>query len=187
MEATMAEDQFPEKAETEFETSTISVPIKRDGDVIETLKMKALLKLDRYRPETTAAGRRQFEFLIRQWEVGGQSDALGGYAAYCLSDVPQPRSVCVALQDESDFPALIVYSAIYDIFINGEKVIKSQPGIGVGTGVTEIPPRGITVSFGKPFEMPGLLAMAGDCKDMMALSASEFEASIAELRALRLQ
>ena len=105
-------DFFPEHEETEFEKSQLNVPIYRNGELVETLQLDALLRLDRYKPVRNALGLRQFEFRIREWEVGGHSPTLGGYVSYTLSDVPQPHSVCLAMQPDRDYPAVIVYNAI---------------------------------------------------------------------------
>jgi hypothetical protein len=46
---------------------------------------------------------------------------------------------------------MIVYNAIYDIYIDDVKVGENLAGVAFATGVMEIPPRNITVAFNKPF------------------------------------
>lgn len=51
-----------------------------------------------------------------------------------------------------DFPAMIVYNAIYDVYLNGRKLVSAEPGIAMARGAMQIPPTAITVAFQKPVE-----------------------------------
>ena len=51
-----------------------------------------------------------------------------------------------------DFPAMIVYNAIYDVWLNGRKLVSTEPGIAMARGAMQIPPTAITVAFQKPVE-----------------------------------
>ena len=176
---------FPKKPEIEYERSTLIVPLQKAEELVETVELRALLKLQRFEPTTNTSGYRQLEFEILVWEVGGHSDTLDGYLSFALSDVPQPRSVCVALQQEKDFPALMVYNAIYDLYLNGRCVLEKRPGIGIGHNVMGIPPRDIQVAFGKSYTVGEISALQGDCKDMASLEPAEFDAAVAEIKSLR--
>jgi len=177
-------NSFPDFEETEYEGSVLRMPVYQDGKLVETLALRALLKVDRYLP-TTVLGHRQFEFQIREWEVIGKSKMFGGWLSYQLSDTPQPKSICRAVSADSDYPALIVYCALYDLYLNNNRVYANVPGLGIGKDVTEIPPRQVPVGFQKPFASGGLVVEAGMCTEMLSLSVDEFNAEVAEIRALR--
>ena len=53
-----------------------------------------------------------------------------------------------------DFPAMIVYNAIYDVWLNGAKILPAEAGIAMARGAMQIPPTAITVAFQKPVETP---------------------------------
>ena len=52
--------------------------------------------------------------------------------------IVQPKSLAVALQKNADYPALIVYNAIYDIYIDGRKILSQRPGVAMARGVMEM-------------------------------------------------
>jgi hypothetical protein len=113
----------------------------------------AYMRLLREAPIRNGLGFRQFEFYIDAWELTNTySRGLNGNITFTLSKVEQPKSICIALQRESDYPATIVYNAIYDIYFDREKIVENQPGVAYATPVREIPPRNVTVAFEKPFE-----------------------------------
>jgi hypothetical protein len=144
---------FPDYAEVEFEHSIITIPIILNGETepAEVLKLDAYMKLDRERPVRNGLGYRQFEFTIDAWELHGYSKVLDAYVTFKLSDTVKPRSLGVSLQKDRDYPAMIVYNAIYDIYLDDVKVAENRAGVAFATGVMEIPPRNITVAFHKPF------------------------------------
>lgn len=125
-----------------------------------------------------------FEFQILQWEVTGHSKAIGGHISFTLSDCAQPRSVVVAMQKGSDFPATIVYNAVFDVFLDKKRVLTSQIGLGVATGITQIPPRA-DVAFQKAFEFGELRFAGGLCACGASLTPTEFEEGVAKVRAVR--
>lgn len=148
------QSEFPRHPEVEYERSVIRIPITFGGDTKprEILELTAFMKLEREAPVRNTIGYRQFEFTIREWELFGYSEALGAHISFAAShDVVQPKSLAVALQKDSDYPALIVYNAIYDVFMDGKKILSQRPGVAMARGVVEIPPRNITVAFQKPF------------------------------------
>lgn len=144
---------FPEYEEVEFEHSIITIPIILHGETepAEVLKLDAYMRLDREKPVRNGLGYRQFEFTIAAWELHGYSKTLDAYVTFKLSDTVKPKSLGVALQKGKDYPAMIVYNAIYDVYLNDVKVGENRPGVAFATGVMEIPPRNITVAFHKPF------------------------------------
>jgi hypothetical protein len=175
---------FPDFEETEHETSTIRVAITRGGKVVENLVLKALLRIERGRP-ATVLGKRQFEFQISEWDVLGRSESFGNYVSFKLANTPQSKSLCRAESADSDYPALIMYNALYDVYVGDKRVFENVPGLGVGGNVTEIPPRGIPIAFEKPFEYGDLCVQAGMCTEMASLTREEFEAQLREFQALR--
>ncbi|HYN19318.1 MAG TPA: hypothetical protein VE078_00040 [Thermoanaerobaculia bacterium] len=209
---------FPEHAEMEFEHSIITIPIILHGDTepAEVLKLDAYMKLDRERPVRNGLGYRQFEFTIAAWELHGYSKMLDAYITFKLSDTVKPKSLGVALQKNKDYPAMIVYNAIYDIYLDDVKVGENRAGVAFATGVMEVPPRNITVAFNKPFafERPGKegglkkitgkthddtcfvqpcpcnedwCMGPGSCEDMESISSSEFEAGATKAASYRLK
>ncbi len=145
--------EFPKHAEIEYEHSIITIPIVLKGETepAEVLKLDAYMKLDREEPVRNGLGYRQFEFTIDAWELHGYSKVMDAYMTFKLSDTVKPKSLGVSLQKNKDYPAMIVYNAIYDIYIDDVKVAENRAGVAVATGVMEIPPRNITVAFNKPF------------------------------------
>ena len=159
---------------------------------IEMVELTAYMKLVRGVPQRNSLGYRQFEFLIEEWELFGYSELMGGWISFTASDdVVQPNSIALALQKTSDFPALIVYSAIYDIYLDNVKLVSKRAGTAMGRGVVEIPPRNVTVAFTKPQQVsigsgdPFKDFCCGTCEDMQTITREEFEAGMAEARAVR--
>jgi hypothetical protein len=214
------QSEFPRHPEVEYERSVIRIPITFGGEASprEILELTAFMKLEREAPVRNTIGYRQFEFTIREWELFGYSESLGSHISFAAShDVVQPKSLAVALQKDSDYPALIVYNAIYDVFMDGKKILSQRPGVAMARGVVEIPPRNITVAFQKPFAVTrgGQVAAMntaldcetdpdnwickchndpnctifnpGDCEDMSTITREEFESGLREARAIRAQ
>lgn len=204
--------EFPGYPEVEYERSVIRIPLRfgNDTEPREIVELTAFMKLEREAPVRNTIGYRQFEFTIREWELFGYSEVLGAHLSFAASmEAVQPKSLCVALQKEADYPALIVYNAIYDIYLDGRKLVSQRPGVAMARGVVEIPPRNITVAFQKPFaahrpefemaekqhgdcnENPWdyrcWVLDPGTCEDMTTISQAEFEAGIQEARAIREQ
>jgi hypothetical protein len=148
-----ARKRFPKHGEVEYEHSIITIPIFLPGDtsVAEVLKLDAFMRLVREPSIRNGLGYGQFEFVIDAWELYGYSKVLDAYITFKLSDTVKPKSLGVALQKNSDYPAMIVYNAIYDVYLDDVKVGENMAGVAFATGVMEIPPRNITVAFHKPF------------------------------------
>lgn len=189
---------FPELAETEFERSVIRVPLFRPSntssapeDADELVELRAYMRLERKPPVTNRLGYRQFEFTIRNWELFGYSALYDANITFTASEadpgepeVVQPRSICVALtrpdprrpEEYSDYPAMIHYNAIYDIFLDSKRIVRKMPGVAMATGVMQIPPHNVTVAFQKPFKSQDINLGAGTCEDMQPISKQEFVA-----------
>jgi hypothetical protein len=188
-----AQTAFPEAAEIEFERSVIRIPFTlkgkaraQSGHEVDIMAFDAYMRLIREAPIRNGIGLRQFEFYIDAWELTNTySSGLNANITFTLSDCPQPKSICIARQRESDYPAQIIYSAIYDVYLGKERIIEKQPGVAFATPVWEIPPRNVTVAFEKPFESDLFQFSAGTCEGMRSITASEFERGAAEARRIR--
>jgi hypothetical protein len=209
--AQAAQKGFPEEGEVEYEHSIITIPITLEGETqpAEVLKLDAFMRLIRERPVRNGLGYRQFEFTIDAWELYGYSKVLNANITFKLADTVKPKSLGVSLQKNKDYPAMIVYNAIYDVYLNDVKIINQQPGVAFATGVMEIPPRNITVAFQKPFSLkearrkdpklssaldkegisigPPPFFDPGTCEDMTQITGKQFEAGVAEAARYRTQ
>ncbi len=168
---------FPAHGEIEYERSLITIPIYRDNETtpIEHLKLDAYMRLDREAPTRNGIGHRQFEFTIRDWELIGYSDALKAWFTFKLADVEQPKSICFSKNAFTDYPAYIVYSAIYDIWLNERRIVENRAGVAFAKNVYEIPPEDIIVAFEKPFELPPFRYRSGTCSKMRRITKEQFE------------
>lgn len=209
---------FPDHAEVEFEHSIITIPIILHGETepAEVLKLDAYMRLNRERPVRNGLGYSQFEFTIDAWELHGYSKVLDAYITFKLSDTVKPKSLGVALQKNRDYPAMIVYNAIYDIYLDDVKVGENRAGVAYATGVMEIPPRNITVAFNKPFSFTRPTAGSGirrkydkthddrcfvqpcpcyeewctgpgSCEDMESITSQQFEVGVAKAQSYRVK
>lgn len=197
----------------EYEHSIITIPIILGGEKepSEVIKFDAFMRLVREKPVRNGLGYRQFEFTIDAWELYGYSKVLDANITFRLSEAVKPKSLGVSLQKNKDYPAMIVYNAIYDIYLNDVKIGENRPGVAFATGVMEIPPRNITVAFNKPFAFsldPSVRqitrpAQAGEqdvepcggtdeacfgpgtCEDMTSINAEQFEAGLAKAKSYR--
>lgn len=184
---------FPEEAELEYERSVIRIPFylkgkakaaaERDTDV---MAFDAYMRLLREAPIRNGLGIRQFEFFIDAWELNNTySKGLNADVTFTLSDCEQPKSLCIALQREADYPAMIIYNAIYDVYVGRERIITHQAGTAVATPVREIPPRNTTVAFEKPFESELFEFSAGTCEGMRSITKEEFVRGVEEAHKIR--
>jgi hypothetical protein len=186
------DDSFPEQAEVEYEGSVIRIPFylkgkaRREGRRIDVMVFDAYMRLIRLAPVRNAIGLRQFEFYIDAWELTNTySKGLDADVTFTLSDTTQPKSLCIARQRESDYPAVIVYNAIYDVYLGSERIREKQPGTAVATPVWEIPPRNVTVAFEKPFESELFSFRAGCCEGMHPIPRPRFEEGVALAQSIR--
>lgn len=184
---------------TEFEGSTITIPIQAslpNGWIsTEDVDFKAFMRLDLDRRVRNQLGRTQFEFEIAVWELYGRSNILTQKfgkdvdITFSLTPPPQkqPRSICYANQEGVDFPATIIYSACYDVFMGKDKVVDGQMGIAICTPVVSIPPRGVLVAFEKPFEdrKRGISFKSGCCWGMRTITPDEFLIGTNRARSIR--
>jgi hypothetical protein len=190
---------FPVGATVEFEGSTITIPIRAllpNGWIsTEEVDFRAFMRLELDRRVRNQLGRTQFEFNIVVWELYGRSQLLSEkfgeevYITFSLAPLPQkqPRSICFANQEGPDFPATIIYSACYDVYLNKQKIIDAQMGIAICTPIISIPPRNVLVAFEKPFEdrKSGIAFDRGCCWGMLTISPDEFLAGANRARAIR--
>lgn len=186
------QDGFPTEAEIEFERSVIRIPFRLKGAAprtereLDVMAFDAYMRILRDAPLRNGIGYRQFEFYIDAWELTNTySKGLNADITFTLSDTVQPKSLCVARQRDADYPAMIVYNAIYDVYVGGERIIEKQPGTAFATPVWEIPPRNVTVAFEKPFESDLLAFSAGTCEGMRTISRDEFEQGVAAAQRVR--
>ena len=149
---------FPAYAETEYEQSIITIPIyspEGGENPVEILKLTAFMRLERELPVRNGLGHRQIEFTIADWELYGYSKYLDTDITFRLSDVPvQPKSLVISLTEKNDYPAMIIYNAIYDIYLGQKRVSANRPGVAFAKNVFESPPRNVSVAFTKPFNLP---------------------------------
>jgi hypothetical protein len=184
---------FPDEPEVEYERSVIRIPFYLKGKVrgekdreVDVMAFDAYMRLLREPPVRNALGLRQFEFYIDAWELTNTySKGLNADVTFTLSDTVQPKSVCVAHQRDSDYPAMIVYSAIYDVYLGRERIVTNQPGVAYASPVREIPPRNVTVAFEKPFEHELFWFRPGCCEGMRSITREEFERGVEEARRIR--
>lgn len=185
-------ERFPEQAEIEFEHSVIRIPFylkdkaahpERGADI---MVFDAYMRLIREAPIRNGLGLRQFEFYIDAWELSNtHSRGLNADITFTLSDTVQPKSLCIARQRESDYPAMIIYNAIYDVYLGKERIIANQPGTAFASPVWEIPPRNVTVAFEKPFESELFAFSAGTCEGMTPTFPDDFERGSADAYRIR--
>lgn len=190
---------FPVGSQIEFEGSTISIPIQaqlKNGWIsTEYIDFKAFMRLGLERRIKSLAARTQFEFNIEVWELHGRSEILSekfdtdAYITFSLTPPPQkqPKSICFANQEGADFPATIIYSACYDVFIGDKKIVDAQMGVAICTPVMGIPPRNVLVAFEKPFEdrKIGIAFGRGCCWGMRTISPEEFLEGVNTARKIR--
>jgi hypothetical protein len=183
----------------EFEGSTITIPIQAslpNGWIsTEEVDFKAFMRLELDRRVRNQLGRTQFEFNIAVWELHGRSELLSEkfgqdiYITFSLTPPPQkqPRSICFANQEGPDFPATIIYSACYDVYMNKDKIIDAQMGVAICTPIIGIPPRNVLVAFEKPFEDKklGIAFRRGCCWGMRTLLPDEFLEGVNHARRIR--
>jgi hypothetical protein len=183
----------------EFEGSTITIPIVAqlpNGWIsTEEIDFAAFMRLNVGRRVRNQLGRSQFEFTIDVWELFGESELLTEkfgietYITFSLTPPPQkqPRSICFANQEGSDFPATIIYNACYDVFMNADKVIDAQMGVAICTPIVGIPPRNVLVAFEKPFEdrKMGISFGRGCCWGMRTITRDDFLGGVNRAREIR--
>jgi hypothetical protein len=189
--STDGREEFPEEAELEYERSVIRIPFylkraSKKGRSVDVMNFDAYMRIIREAPIRSGLGVRQFEFYIDAWELTNTySEGLNADVTFTLSDTIQPKSVCIALQRDADYPAMIVYNAIYDIYLGSERIVENQPGTAFASPVWQIPPRNVTVAFEKPFESDLFNFSAGCCEGMRSIDRKEFEAALKLAESIR--
>jgi hypothetical protein len=184
---------FPEDGEIEYERSVIRIPFQLQTQSstqrrrVDVMSFDAYMRILREPSFRNGLGLRQFEFYIDAWELSNTySQGLNTDITFTLNeDAVQPKSVCTAQQRDGDYPAIIVYNAIYDVYVGRERIITAQPGTAVATPVWSIPPRNVTVAFEKPFKSDLFAFSAGTCEGMRGITAKEFEVGAREGRRAR--
>ncbi|WP_143261075.1 hypothetical protein [Bacillus paralicheniformis] len=180
------QEGFPKTAGIDYEVTEISIPVYHNGEYVETMEGKAYLKLRREEPYKNMFDRSQLDFFVEQWEVHAYSKALGKNVFMTLSDAPQPKNTTLANQKGKDYPATIVYNAIYDVYIENECVLKNQAGLGINHEIYNVPPA-TTINFQKLFEFQGTSFMAGACAcpSGARMSAEQWEEEVQKVLELR--
>lgn len=89
-----------------------------------------------------------------------------------------------------DYPAMIVYNAIYDVWLSSRKLVAAEPGIAMARGVNQIPPTAITVAFQKPLEttLPDgriIKICPGTCSGMVTIPEHMFWSGIATAEGIK--
>jgi len=181
---------FPADGELEYERSVIRIPFvlkgREETSAVDVMTFDAYMRLLREPAIRNGLGLRQFEFYIDAWELTNTfSQGLNAHVTFTLSDVIQPKSICYANQRGADFPATIVYNAIYDVYVGAERIIEKQPGTAIATPVRQIPPRNVTVAFEKPFDSDVFAFSAGTCEGMRSITADEFQRGALQARRVR--
>lgn len=155
----------------------------------EILNLTAYMRLVRGVPIVNSLGIRQFEFQIDAWELVGRSEVLGKNISFSLSKTVQPVSICMSdhaySKAKTDYPARIIYSAIYDIFLNDERIVSNQPGVAFATGVRQVPPSDVKVAFEKPLVTKLFYWGTGWCWFMKRITRQIFERGAAQSQKLR--
>ncbi len=155
----------------------------------EILNLTAYMRLVRGAPIVNTLGIKQFEFQIDAWELVGYSKVLDKNITFCLSRTVQPVSICMSdhayKKGGSDYPARIIYSAIYDIYLNDERIVSNQPGVAFATGVRQVPPSDVKVAFEKPLYTKLFWWRSGCCWFMRRITRAIFEKGAAEAQRLR--
>lgn len=174
---------------------------------VELVKLDAYMRLCREEPVLNELGFRELRFTIEKWELFGHSklydadivfsatpgivqpkslafSAQSAVPKECLgakADTPRCRQLLDNVTDLSkkDFPALIVYNAIYDVYVNDKKIVSQEPGVAMARGAMQIPPTGITVAFQKPLDIPGVIKICpGTCSGMKTIPEQEFHVGL---------
>lgn len=181
---------------------------------VEQVKLDAYMRLCREEPVINELGFREMRFTIEKWELFGRSELYDADILFSATPgVVQPKSLafapknavpreclgagaftpkCRKLLDnvtelsKNDFPALIVYNAIYDVYLNDKKIVSQEPGVAMARGAMQIPPTGITVAFQKPIDIPGVIKICpGTCSGMVTVPEHAFNAGIETARRLK--
>ena len=181
---------------------------------VELVKLDAYMRLCREEPVINELGFREMRFTIEKWELFGRSNLYDADIVFSATPgVVQPKSLafapkmavpreclgagaftprCRRLLDnvtelsKSDFPALIVYNAIYDVYVNDKKIVSQEPGVAMARGAMQIPPTGITVAFQKPLDIPGVIKICpGTCSGMVTIPESTFNAGLDTARRIK--
>jgi hypothetical protein len=181
---------------------------------VELVKLDAYMRLCREEPVLNELGFREMRFTIEKWELFGHSKLYDADILFSATPgVVQPKSLafapknavpqeclgqraftprCRKILDDttklsrSDFPALIVYNAIYDVYINDKKIVSQEPGVAMARGAMQIPPTGITVAFQKPIDIEGVIKICpGTCSGMVTITEPAFKAGLETARRLK--
>ncbi len=174
---------------------------------VELVKLDAYMRLCREEPVVNELGFRELRFTIEKWELFGHSKLYDADIVFSATPgIVQPKSLAFASknavppecfgakastakckkilddpteQSRNDFPALIVYNAIYDVYVNNKKIVSQEPGVAMARGAMQIPPTAITVAFQKPLDIPGVIKICpGTCSGMKTIPEQEFNVGL---------
>lgn len=128
--------------------------IRKSSGETEDVLLTSLMELRRGNPYRLQSGNRTIDVHIREWRARGFSKLVGKTIEYRLSKgVDQPKSAVIASTLQSDFPAEMKFSAVFDVYIDNVPVQRGLQGNAYAAGLMTIPPKGNdTFTVEKPFD-----------------------------------
>jgi len=122
----------------------VAIDIGDNGSTDEIVTFQGDMTIDRRDPYTNRDGRKQVDFIVRDWHAMADSNSLGMKIFYILSpDVSQPTSTITAQQSDADYPAYFRFNVIFDAFVgdpNSPPVVVRHHGRPEGGGFGHVPP-----------------------------------------------
>jgi len=107
----------------------------------EQIALVTIMKLKSGHPYRMKDGKRRIDVRIKRWGAKGYSPFLDSTIEYRLSkDVDKPISYVESKSKEEDFPASMTFNAIFDVFVDGKKVISETEGTARAERLMRIPP-----------------------------------------------
>ncbi|MDP2834144.1 MAG: hypothetical protein Q8Q28_12800 [Pseudomonadota bacterium] len=130
---------------------------KKGGKEAEDVLLTSIMELRRGNPYKAASGHSQIDVQIKEWRARGYCKLIGKTIEYRLSaSREQPSSAVQAMQAASDYPAQMTFNAIFDVFMDNNRILEGLNGSAQSVGLMSIPPRGNdTFTVDKPFEYDG--------------------------------
>jgi len=186
LRAPLREGRFPDKGFIMYDRGTITFSVlDQAGSLVEDLKLSSFMKIALGAGYTGKDGRRHFDFQIQGWEVFGPSKVLGGNLIITLPQgVEQPMSTGTSQTRDADFPADLLFNAIYDVYLDHDVVLRRYKGRGFARRVTTLPPD-VEVHIEHLFDIEHRPLSNGICGNMEIITSTEYEEAAAKARALR--
>jgi hypothetical protein len=113
------------------------------GELLETLKFKGRMLVERGDPYVNKDGYSQIPFVVKSWEAFAWSNKLNSLVTYSTSGVDQKGSIITAQKKGSNFPAKFLFHVIFNVNAFGQNLTE-EPHCGTpeGDGFMEVPPSG---------------------------------------------